>query len=205
MTNSSLPNSSATETLASGALVYGGTTLHRGAIAYATALLIRYGIDLEGSSVQQWIEVWIAEHPATWLCLAIIEAIYLGRYKAVSVDQILMAWQRRGKAVCHFTHEFERLISRGFPHGIGALARERLGLETMHQLPQPIIANGQAQSPSAYISNMAPLVTPRSPHSASKTSQMHSDRGNTGDRIRQFIPSKVSSDFHERLKAVANR
>jgi hypothetical protein len=185
--------------------VYGGTTLHRGAIAYATALLIRYGIDLEGNSVQQWIEVWIAEHPATWLCLAIIEAIYLGRYKAVSVDQILMAWQRRGKVICHFTHEFERLISRGFPHGIGALARERLGLETMHQLPQPIIASGQAQPPLAYISNMSPPVTPRSPRPVSKTSQMYNGQDNTGDRIRQFIPSKGSSDFHERLKAVANR
>jgi hypothetical protein len=77
------------------------------------ALLQYYGFDLGDYSVDDLTKLWRTYDPA-WVRLAIIEALYRGRYKAVSVDQILAFWQRRGEPYCLFTREFERLVFGGF-------------------------------------------------------------------------------------------
>jgi hypothetical protein len=77
------------------------------------ALLQYYGFDLSDYAIEELTELWGKYDPA-WVRLAIIEALYRGRYKAVSVDQILAFWQRRGEPYCLFSREFERLVCGGF-------------------------------------------------------------------------------------------
>lgn len=82
---------------------------------YAIALLVHYCFELGGYRAEEVVAQWFANYPASWVRLAIIEALYQGRYKAVSVEQILGVWHRRNAALFHFNHEFERLVCRKFP------------------------------------------------------------------------------------------
>lgn len=81
----------------------------------AVALLMHYSFDLGGYTAQQLIEHWLNDFSANWICSAVIEALYQGRYKAISVEQILAFWRRRDFASYHFNHEFERLICGNLP------------------------------------------------------------------------------------------
>ena len=76
----------------------------------AVALLLHYIFDLGGHNARELVERWLRLYPANWVRLAAIEALYQGRYKAVSVEQILGIWQRRGQIQPHFNCEFERLV-----------------------------------------------------------------------------------------------
>jgi hypothetical protein len=89
-------------------------------VAYAIALLRHYNFELRGYSTEELANIWLKKYPATWVRLGVIEALYLGRYKAVSVEQILAVWARRGQPIYRFTHEFERLISRKLPQSLTA-------------------------------------------------------------------------------------
>jgi len=84
----------------------------------AAALLIHYSFDLSGYSASELVNRWQTQYPVNWLHLAVIEALYQGRYKAFSVQQILTFWQRRGQAIFHFNMEFERLICSKFPESL---------------------------------------------------------------------------------------
>lgn len=74
-------------------------------------LLTRYSFDLSGYTVDRLAEYWLQRYPSDWIRLAVIEALYQGRYKAVSIEQILNLWQRRGKPLYHFNRDFERIIT----------------------------------------------------------------------------------------------
>ena len=74
------------------------------------ALINHYGFDLEQSTAKYVIVKWLKNYEHSWLYLAVIEAIYQGRLKAISVEQILSFWLRKGKPSYHFTREFENLI-----------------------------------------------------------------------------------------------
>ncbi len=88
--------------------------------AYATALLVHYGFEIRGYTAEEFVQAWLASYQAIWVRLAVIEALYQGRYKAVSVEQILATWKRRGRPMYHFNHDFERLIGRKFPQSMTA-------------------------------------------------------------------------------------
>jgi hypothetical protein len=94
------------------------------AIAQTIALITRYGFDLGDFTVEQLMEKWLQSFHANWIRLATIEALYLGRYKAISIEQILTVWSRLGSAKIHFSHEFERLISRKLPRYLANLSDE---------------------------------------------------------------------------------
>lgn len=81
-------------------------------------LIESYGFELNEESSEELARRWLEEYDSHWIRLAIIEALYLGRYKAFSVEQILNLWSRRGRARFHFTHEFERLICRRLPKAL---------------------------------------------------------------------------------------
>lgn len=83
--------------------------------AYSTALLLHYCFELGAYQVEQLVQNWLDEYPANWVRLAVIEALYQGRYKVVSVEQFLVSWKRRGQPIYHFNHDFERLIGRNLP------------------------------------------------------------------------------------------
>jgi hypothetical protein len=76
----------------------------------AIALLEHYSFDIEGSSARGFAIYWAGDLPSEWLRLAVLEALYQGRYKAVSVSQILALWERKQRPQTHFNEEFERLI-----------------------------------------------------------------------------------------------
>ncbi|OKH14747.1 hypothetical protein NIES592_07570 [Fischerella major NIES-592] len=88
----------------------------------AIALLIHYSFDLSGYQASELVNRWQQQYSDSWLHIAVIEALYQGRYKAISVQQILTLWQRRGQAVFHFNMEFERLICSKFPESLTSVS-----------------------------------------------------------------------------------
>jgi hypothetical protein len=124
----------------------------------ATALLIHYSFDLGGYNAVDLVNRWQTQYPIYWLHLAVIEALYQGRYKAFSVQQILVFWQRRGQATYHFNMEFERLICSKFPESLTASAAPALPPAKKNttvekaknlQLPPARVGNGYQQSNTA--------------------------------------------------------
>jgi hypothetical protein len=78
-------------------------------------LISRYGFDLEGQSPEFWIAQYRQDYPVEWIYLAIMEALHQGRYKIISIEQILRLWLKRGSSVYHFGEDFEFLINRTVP------------------------------------------------------------------------------------------
>jgi hypothetical protein len=124
----------------------------------AVNLLIHYSFDLSGYSASELVNLWRREYPNEWLHIAVIEALYQGRYKAISVQQILNFWQRRGQAAYHFNMEFERLICSKFPESL--TAKPQLALPPVKQAASveqkenaqslPAKVNNYQQSPAPY-------------------------------------------------------
>ena len=79
------------------------------ALSRAVALLVRY-FSVDETLAQQEILALAEQYPLDWIGMAVLEALYQGRYKVVSVGQILAIWQRRGKVLCHFNWEFESMM-----------------------------------------------------------------------------------------------
>lgn len=78
----------------------------------AKLLLEEYSFDLSGFQAGELVAIWrqrLAAEPS-WIRSAVLEALYQGRYKAFSVEQILQGWKRRGHPVRHFNSEFERVV-----------------------------------------------------------------------------------------------
>ena len=84
----------------------------------AVSLLTHYSFDLGGYGASELVKRWEKQFPSNWVHLAIIEALYQGRYKAVSVQQILNLWLRRNHPSYHFNLEFERLICNKLPENL---------------------------------------------------------------------------------------
>lgn len=84
-------------------------------LAQARSLIDSYAFDLGRDHAEKLLEYWLDMYHANWIRLATIEALYLGRYKAISIEQILNVWLRIGTPNPHFTYEFERLICRKLP------------------------------------------------------------------------------------------
>lgn len=83
--------------------------------AEVVALLHHYRFDCDRSTIETLVVYWCVDYPLNWVKLAVVEALYQGRYKSLSVEQILQGWQRRNQPTYHFTHEFERLIHGHLP------------------------------------------------------------------------------------------
>jgi len=75
----------------------------------AIALLQHYSFDLGGYTINDLTWAWHRFKPE-WVRQAVIESLYQGRYKAVSVNQILYLWERKGEANYRYNREFERLV-----------------------------------------------------------------------------------------------
>ena len=85
------------------------------AVAQAIALIKSYSFDTNGTTAEKLVQKWLNNYQGNWVRLAAIEALYLGRYKAVSIEQIMEVWLRIGTPNIHFKGEFERLICRKLP------------------------------------------------------------------------------------------
>lgn len=163
-------------------------------------LLVHYIFDLAGHTASELIDRWLKDHPATWVRLAVIESLYQGRYKAVSVEQILAFWKRRGQALYHFNHDFERLVCGNFPN---------LTRQTETNSPSPVFETGVSFSNAevAAIATKIQVVDPTS--SAEQLIQLDTNEGlhlksDNPCPIEQFVPNTdCRSDFYTKLKAIA--
>lgn len=141
-------------------------------ISYAVALLNHYGFELRGYRAEELVNLWLKSYPANWVRLAVVEALYQGRYKAVSVEQILAVWTRRGHPIHRFNHEFERLISRKLPQNLAAFLNMRtsdrnLELNLPPLLPSfsdpPTEAKGENEDSSTFSLTSQPPIAEGEP------------------------------------------
>ena len=159
--------------------------------AIAQALLVQYDFDLGNETAEEIVSRWVRNYEIDWLPLAAIEALYQGRYKAISVQQILTLWKRREKPIYHFNSEFEMLVRRHLPEEL------RLRYETDINPPQrenpPPLEKEKSESPQL-------LPTPETP------------REETGMEETPLLPLQESPpgsvrhpDFYRKLKSVADK
>ena len=122
----------------------------KSAIVHATDLLTHYSFDLGDRTVSQLTQHWLKDFSATWIRSAVIEALYQGRYKAVSVDQILLLWKRRNQPCYHFNYEFERLVCNRFPRNLSQRSRQVVAIASGDSQPpeeEPILSPANAEEP----------------------------------------------------------
>lgn len=84
-------------------------------LTIAASLLTYYSGEGDNSPHIALLDNWLEIYPPDWVRLALIEALYRGRYKTISVGSLLADWQRRGQPIYHFNREFEALICHNFP------------------------------------------------------------------------------------------
>jgi hypothetical protein len=188
------------------------------AIAQTIALIESYAFDLGKYNAQTLIEEWLSLYNSHWIRLATIEALYLGRYKSISIEQILSVWLRLGNPNTHFTHEFERLICRKLPRHLMDLAdfSSVIRLETEERefsmlsnfeakfidkppveklQPQLVTLTNNSIAPKAKMDFITALRVPYQADWSRFTDEQTS--------IHQFIPLPDVSSFFNKLKAFA--
>jgi hypothetical protein len=77
---------------------------------FVTTAIEHYGLELERDRVDTVVLTWFETYDPAWVVKALVEALYRGRYKVKSVDNILRDWQRRGSPFYKFTPDYEREI-----------------------------------------------------------------------------------------------
>ena len=168
------------------------------------ALIDRYGFDLGGYPIGQLIDYWLQLYPAPWLRLATIEALYQGRYKVVSIDQILSLWGRRNRPVYHFNREFEQII---FQRHTSGSAKQTRSSSATSETGQSIASASPALKPRngvpVTVMNSSVAADPEDTSPAqptfsdipSLTFRSMSEMGNP--TIETFQPPKASESLEE--------
>ncbi|MGK7943519.1 MAG: hypothetical protein AB4058_03535 [Microcystaceae cyanobacterium] len=158
------------------------------------AILRHYGFDLRGYTPLELLEQWERGYSAIWIRLAVIEALYQGRYKALSVEQILQHWLRKGKPTIHFNHEFERLICHKLPQGMESSSTSG-GLEEL---------SNSNTDPKKYLSDNNPKIDNEDSEDPPFSPQSHFKEDATpisqGTAICQFIPRIDHSSSYAKLR-----
>ena len=192
---------------------------------FAVALLTQYSFDLSGYTARQLVDGWLDDYPANWIYQGVIEALYQGRYKAISVAQLLAAWSRRGQILYHFNHEFERLICSKLPKK----QTEQPQTSTLLSPSVPDVVQRRDQGDSPVVIEvgadtntssklMDPIPNPTSSTSQvrkeladKKMNQLVEDRQKAGPKsdnrlpIGQFTPATDPSDFYTKLRTIAQQ
>ena len=170
--------------------------------AIAQALLVHYDFDLGNETAEEIVNRWVINYEVDWLPLAAMEALYQGRYKAISVQQILTLWKRRGQAIYHFNGDFERLIHRHLPPGL----RDQIKINPPQQEnPPPLIEEetGENIAPQTPELSLDPALAETSePEVKEATKVKETPQQSTWE----FNPGGVKhTDFHSKLKSVADK
>ncbi len=181
-------------------------------ISEAVALLVHYSFEIEGYTAEELVENWRQTYPASWLRLAVIEALYQGRYKAISVSQILAIWQRLSEVRSHFPPDFERLIVESLPCQWGRQATQPIPSKsktaasttpspspkastTTRQAGETLTFTEAVRSPNANLSEAFPKE---------KSQRKKEIRAKPAPSIQRFQPADVDSSFCERLRHLSN-
>jgi hypothetical protein len=120
-------------------------------VEQAIALLEHYSFEIAGGSARSFVAYWADDLPSEWLRLAILEALYQGRYKAVSVSQILTRWERKQQPQTHFNAEFESLICDQLFAEVEAEIETAEAVETAEATRDTITAKSPAPSAESKI------------------------------------------------------
>ena len=201
--------------------------------AQAAALLLHYGFDLGGYKTEKLVMEWLTKYPHQWLRLAVVEALYQGRYKAVSVEQILSMWQRLGQPLYHFNGEFERLVCNKFPQDLTVesdakqapekiflpTAASDIGVPELDLLPPPEPEYERVQHPefpeiktqeieaSSAVNRMretAEVVIYEEDLAVTAVAdQAEADREFAEKSVANIAPIVKHTDFHSKLTAIA--
>ncbi len=154
----------------------------------AIALLEHYSFDIAGSSARGFSTYWAEDLPTEWLRLAVLEALYQGRYKAVSVSQILALWERKQKPQPHFNDEFERLICDRLFAELDVPPTELEPTESSAELPD--------ENPTGAVESVADSE----PESAPQDPAPSRDRPTA---IEQFVPED-DSPVYDKLRGLTS-
>jgi len=165
-------------------------------ITQTVALIHYYGFDTGRYTAVELVAAWLERYPPIWVRFAAIEALYQGRYKAVSVEQILQFWVRRGQPSYHFNHEFESLICRKLPPFPQHSAdRERL--------EQWMAAIAQTEGSFELEETLAsPDPAPQAPEETQTQESQTLSQPLTRRPIHKFTPPEDGSGFYDKLKEV---
>ena len=183
------------------------------AIAQTVELLKSYSLDLHGYTISEIVIQLLERYHANWIRLATIEALYLGRYKAVSVEQILRVWARVGTPNPHFSHEFERLICRKLPRNVAhipentgdILASSANFTDLIEQVKEePQLSSPDKESPKTPTDENQSLsdnvdATPEPLPKSEQTERSISKQPS----IHRFTPLPDASSFYYKLKSLA--
>lgn len=121
------------------------------------SLITHYGFDLKGQTPKHLIDQWCKYYHPAWVRMAVVEALYQGRYKAISIDQILCFWRRRGGVISHFNQDFERFICNNLPRDLRSSWLQNLS-PLNGATPQPETTRAPMFSPMD--ENQEPLESP---------------------------------------------
>jgi len=203
-------------------------------VLQTVSLLTAYCFDLRGLAPTQLINEWLRTFSALWIRLAVVEALYLGRYKAISVEHLLEFWKVKGQPNFHFSSEFEQMISQRLPKSLTPIAEV---VEAPPSLPSPVGRGKMLKVPGVIKQNSAavtaspdsfspPLIqTPERDHPLldSPIAEVDSVPECLGETpavltkpstpptrhfspsIEQFIPIAVESDLLSKLQSVLNQ
>ncbi len=156
------------------------------AIAIAVSLLFHY-FELDIPSARGMAHMWAQRYPIDWISPAVLESLYQGRYRAVSVEQILGIWKRRNTPICHYPSEFARMFASIPP------LPDKVAILTQTRIPP---RQKLTVVPSAL---PAPIPMTRISRSVPNTSS----HGVSHVPIGQFKPAMDRSGFSAKLKSVA--
>jgi hypothetical protein len=186
----------------------------------AAVLLTCYGFDLTGYSARTLIYQWLKQYQAKWIHLAVVEALYQGRYKAISVEQILSLWLRRGQPNFHFSHEFERLICDNLPQKPtqssyslpNALPERQFPAENFYQSSRTPIFETVAPPPLLVAEDSLPPAESASPEAEPAAGEVLSAQAETAAQeaenrpsIHEFTPLLDHSELYSKLRAVVHQ
>lgn len=194
-------------------------------VAQTAAILYRYGFELRrGDTAQNLISQWIARYSSNWVRLAVVEALYQGRYKAISVEHILNLWLRRGQPTFHFTHEFERLISHNLIPSLdspGTILRaskasiaspstadkHRGSIDDLQERQSPIevLANFEIPDLSTSLESQAKESDSRLMDSSVSIEKIHFSEPDSHRKIHEFTPLPDRSEFYSKLRSVMHQ
>ncbi|MCS6814584.1 MAG: hypothetical protein NZ772_13600 [Cyanobacteria bacterium] len=183
-------------------------------VDHAVTLLDGYSFDLDGYRAEQLVAEWMDYYQPHWIKLAVIEALYQGRYKAISVVQILAFWKRRGEPLCHFNAEFAQMVCE---HVLPVVHQEAIGATLPSTSPdvtaacQPQLLCWQSsdkQSASSTIPDPweeppTHSILPEQGVSEQSPSEPEPMTCQPIQPIHQFVPPTDTSEFYAKLKAVA--
>jgi hypothetical protein len=163
------------------------------ALRAADALLKHYSFDRGEFTNDQLLDRWLRTYPPRWVRLALVEALYQGRYKAISVEQILILWVRRGHPIHRFGDDFESLVCNNLPKNL-LVDPDPMELgERFIPLPSHLEAGSEGlRNSPATIAPHETTVFSFPPNPAAEAP------------IQEFQPEPSASDFYTKLTEIAH-